>query len=449
MRLKNVLLYGKEPVTIEICNGKLQNLSPQKEFAPLKGQGGSLHDFINETSKSHNDKDKDYDGEGLTLAPAAIDAHVHSRDPGYTHKEDWESLAASAFQGGVVGVVDMPNTFPPTFHAEDVRQKAAIAAKTDLDFRFLLGAGADNISSMAKTLSQDELPLAGVKIYYGQSTGNLMFSDLDALSQALPTNYQGILVFHSEDQCRIDERQDLLNPSENHGKKGPDFRVHSQIRDSESAWVSTRKILNWAENCGFRVHLAHASTPEEIVWVDKSRQAGGLLSSEVSPHHLMLSTEDYDHLGPLAKVNPPVRAPEEVSRLRGLVARGLVECFATDHAPHTLEEKNQPYASCPSGIPSLEFYWPLFGLAAKSMNKSPWELLPMVGKNPARLFNFPDLGCLEPGKSASFVLLEERSWHLRQENIKAKCGWSPFREKEMPLRVVGTWHRGQCKYADF
>lgn len=447
MQLCHVKLFGNQDVTIDIDGQKISAInasgstfSRPTNKSPLK----SLKQFFYDTA--HGQGHGQYDGEGLSLFPAGIDVHVHSRDPGYTHKEDWQNLARSAYKGGVVGVVDMPNTFPPTFHPKDVKEKARIAENSGLDYKILLGTGADNIDSLRETLCDPSLPLAGIKVYYGQSTGNLMFSDLEALEAALPRNYNGILVFHSEDQCRIDHRQESLLVSPEHDKSNRQFEVHSAIRDSESAWISTRKILDWARTCPFRVHLAHASTPKEITWLDESRMSGGRLSSEVSPHHVLLDTGDYERLGPFLKVNPPVRSSEEVRELREQLKAGLIDCFATDHAPHTIEEKQRAYHDCPSGIPSIEFYWPLLALVAKKCGLSLEQIAPMAGLNPAKLFGFDDLGRLSVGSQASFVLLESSEWTIKNENVAAKCGWSPYTGMKVPAKVMGTWHKGRCVY---
>lgn len=442
MRLCHVKLLGNQEATIEIEGQKISAIHATK--ASKKTTLKPLRQFFHDSADGH--ASGDYDGEGLSIYPAGIDVHVHSRDPGYTHKEDWQSLARSAFKGGVVGVVDMPNTFPPTFYPEEVREKARRAEESGLDYRILLGTGADNIASLCKTLSDDTLPLAGIKVYYGQSTGNLMFSDLKALGAALPRDYKGILVFHSEDQCRIDHRQESLMAASEHDKSNRQFEVHSAIRDSESAWISTRKILDWARTCPFRVHLAHASTPKEIKWLDEARVSGGSLSSEVSPHHILLHTGDYDRLGPFLKVNPPVRSAAEVLELREQLKSGLIDCFATDHAPHTIEEKQKAYDQCPSGIPSIEFYWPLLALVAKKCGVSLKQLAPMAGLNPANLFGFNQLGSLTPGNLASFVLLDQTEWTISKENVSAKCGWSPYTGIEVPAKVMGTWHKGKCVF---
>ena len=409
MKLKNVLLYGKQLASVKINSGVITGIEEQSHLQG--GHAKTVTDFCKWGMEGADETDQIFDGEGLAIAPAAVDCHVHSRDPGAPQKECWESLGRSAFKGGVVAVVDMPNTTPPTFFPEDVLNKEAAAARSGLDYRFLLGTGAVNLSSLRETLRTEGLPLAGLKIYYGQSTGDLMFSDLEALEQALPADYRGLLVFHSEDQCRIDQRYHDARKDPASSEEGfQSHRIHSHIRDDQSAWVSTRRILSWAETCPFRVHLAHTSTPEEVEWLEQSRGRGAELSSEVTPHHLLLSTEDYDDLGPFIKVNPPVRSSKTVGRLRTMFSQGLLDCFATDHAPHTKEEKRRAYDECPSGIPSIEFFWPLFGLVAAECGKTVWDLLPMICSQPAGLFGFHDLGSLAAGKSASFVLIEESSW---------------------------------------
>lgn len=383
---------------------------------------------------------------GACLVPGAIDGHVHSRDPGFCHKENWSTLSSAAFKGGVVAVADMPNTAPATVDKHGISAKLEACAGTKLDYRFFLGVTADNIDSIAELAAEKNLPICGIKVFYGRSTGSLFFDDLDKLDRYV--SKQTLLVFHSEDQCRIDNLTEQYQTALQTTRKPHQFGIHSRVRDVESACRSSQVIIEWALKTGRSIHLAHISTEREMELIQRARRDGARITCEVGPHHLIFSTDDYQELGSKIKVNPPVRAIEEVRGLRNFFAHGEVDIFATDHAPHTLQEKSAPYPKCPSGIPSIEFYWPLLAHCRQiSANKlSLDELVDLSARRPARRFGFDDLGDIAPGKRASFVWLEEKTWTISEDDVTAHCAWSPYIGRSMPWQVKATWHRGLCVY---
>ena len=444
LSIKNARLEGQGLVTICIENGYFTAISPQTDLLPCESSAKTLEELA-----AYGPEDcyaGVVDAGGRTLVPGGVDCHVHSRDPGFTHKEDWQTLGRSAFKGGVVALIDMPNTYPPMMGRDEVLEKAEIAKKSGLDYQFLLGVGQSNIGNIKDLLSDPSLPLAGIKVYYGQSTGNLMFNDLDLLSRSLPANYQGRLVFHSEDQCRIDERSSNLHMNSEHDTTPASYRIHSEIRDSRSAWIATKQIIAWSIKNRRPFHLAHVSTPLEIELVEEAKKQGIPISSEVSPHHLLITSDDYAEKGSFIKVNPPVRSREEVEKLRTYMAKGLIDCFATDHAPHTKDEKAQPYASCPSGIPAIEFYLPLLYKAAWVCDTPVDKLLATATSKPAHLFGFKNAGKIEPGFAAHFVWIEQGNYVLKEKDIEAKCDWSPYLGTTMNAKVIATWKNGQCVY---
>ncbi|MFK7822552.1 MAG: dihydroorotase family protein [Oligoflexales bacterium] len=442
--IKNARLEGGGFVSLYIENGHFTSVIPQEALIPCKSQAKNLKQL------AEHGPGEDFSGEvdagGSILVPGGIDVHVHSRDPGYTHKEDWQTLGQSAFKGGVVGLIDMPNTFPPMMGKDEVLEKAEIAKKSGLDYQFLLGVGQDNIGKIKGLLTDSSLPLAGIKVYYGQSTGNLMFSDLELLSKSLPSDCQGCLVFHSEDQCRIDERSSNLHMDSEHDTTPASYRIHSEIRDSRSAWISTKQIIAWSIKNRRPFHLAHVSTPLEIELVQEAKNLGVPISTEVSPHHLLITSDDYAEKGAFIKVNPPVRSKEEVAKLRTYMAKGMIDCFATDHAPHTKEEKAKSYGQCPSGIPAIEFYWPLLYKAAWVCDTPVNKLLAMACSKPAHLFGFKNAGKIEPGYAAHFVWIEPGDYVLKETDIEAKCDWSPYLGTKMKAKVIATWKNGKCVY---
>ena len=426
--------------SLHIQDQKFYKIIEQKNSVASYSQDLSLEDWIFSQQEAAS-----VDAKGALIVPAGIDCHVHSRDPGYPEKETWQSLSQAAFKGGVTGLVDMPNTLPPTMYRQDVLQKSKLAKESGLDFRLLLGVGQENIPLLKELLTDRNLPLAGIKVYYGQSTGNLMCDDLDAIARNLPPDYDGMLVFHSEDQCRIDARTNRFQ-TETEDTTAASYKIHSHIRDSQTAWNSTKTILAWAEKYKKNIHLAHVSTPTEIDLLDAVRAKGLKPSCEISPHHLLFNTNDYSRLGSKIKVNPPVRSAAEVSKLKEKLAEGRIDCFGTDHAPHTIQEKGMPYHKCPSGIPSIELFWPLLLKLAEMCELPLTHFVNLGTSTPANLFGFKKKGSIKEGFSADFVWLKEEPFELKIEDIHAKCGWSPYIGTRFPGRVAATWKAAKCVF---
>lgn len=385
------------------------------------------------------------DAAGETLIPAALDMHVHSRSPGLTQKEDWFTLARGAWRGGVVAVADMPNTIPPTMTREAVLEKARLASESGLEFTLQVGVGAGNISKVADLLSAPDLPVAALKVFYGRTTGDLMYDDLQTLGNSLPKDGKKLIVFHSEDQCGVDCNQKRLE-TKLQAADNASFLVHSQIRSSETAHASTRIILDWAVDYGRPVHIAHVSTPLEVEMVQEYKARGVPVTCEVAPHHLLFSTDDYERLGPLVKMNPPLRSRQEKDDLLRLVGQGAVDIFATDHAPHLLEEKRQIVAKSPSGVPAIEFFYPLVFKIADMTGLSPDRVLEMSAQRPAELFGFAGKGRLANGFDADFVWIRRESFTVTNKEVVSKCGWTPYDGISLPVKIIGTWNRGRCVY---
>lgn len=386
------------------------------------------------------------DCHGELIVPALIDGHIHSRDPGFTAKEDWQTLAQSSFKGGVVAVADMPNTMPPMMTEPEIVAKAEIAAKSGLDFGLYLGVGKGNIDQIGALLDRKDLPLCGAKIYYGQSTGDLMYENLQRLGESLPETDR-LLSFHSEDQCYIDKAFLEENGAELDFSSHDQFKLHSKIRSASAAMSSTRKILEWGKVLGRSIHIAHLSTPEEADAIIEARADGVKVTTEVAPHHLIFSIDDYDRLGPWIKMNPPVRTKEQRDRLRAHFAAGSIEAYATDHAPHLKSEKHQTrYKDCPSGVPSIEFFGPLLLTLADELNMPLAQAIDLAATKPASLFGFPQLGRLEKGYKASLLWIQKDSWQITPDTIEAKCGWSPYEGMTMTHKVAATFKDGELKY---
>ena len=442
-RIVHAKTIDDRPLGFDVVNGRLSRVSIGTEDTGPVSPSALIVPLAKATDLGRLPESAVVDAGGATLVPGAVDCHVHSRDPGLTHKEDWHTLARGAWRGGVVGVADMPNTIPPMMTREAVLTKAAIARASGIDFRLLLGVGAGNIDRVAALLSDPELPLCALKVFYGRTTGELMYDDLETLARSLPASGEKLIVFHSEDQCTVDCNHARLE-FRTRSRDFAAFAVHSEIRSSEAAHASTRTILEWARTSYKRpIHIAHVSTPLEVELVAEARARGVPVTCEVAPHHLLFSTDDYPRLGPLVKMNPPLRSPREVEDLCRLVGQGLVDVFATDHAPHTLAEKRSEVARSPSGVPSVELFWPLVLEIVRRTGLPLAKAVAMSTEVPARLFGFAGKGRLADGADADFVWLGDTELVVRNEDVVSKCGWTPFDGWRLPRDVVATWTRGR------
>jgi dihydroorotase len=289
-------------------------------------------------------------------------------------------------------------------------------------------------------------------VFYGATTGHLVFSRLDRLSRALErVGSSPLVVFHAEDQAIMDAAEARYQAEWERARCCPvgsdawleSFALHSLRRPPEAAVKAVEEILRWARGWGGRVHIAHVSTAREVELIGEARTLGVRVTCEVAPHHLLLSMEDSPRLGAFLKVNPPVRDRAERERLRRLVGEGVVDAFATDHAPHTREEKSQDLARVPSGIPSLELFWPLVTECAR-VSGLPWErAVAMASEVPARILGLTRRGLLEVGARADFVRFRREAFRVTQKEIVSSCGYSPYDGMELPGKVREVWIEGR------
>ena len=450
IEIKNIRLASGNFATFSIKNGVLDNVTTHIQLKSNLPSDVRLENF---TDASAFAEGTTIDAKGALIVPAAIDSHVHSREPGFSHKETWQTLAISAFKGGVGAVIDMPNTLPPTLTKKQVLEKVKFASKTPLNYRFLLGVTNENLSHIRDILEDKKLPISGLKIFFGPSTGGHTFSDLATLDKTL-LNLDPLIVFHAEDLNIIDKSKKRLGPllSSKEGKNN--YALHSEIRSSEAASSAVDTILSFAKKTKRRIHIAHVSTPTEIMNIAAAKDEGANVTAEVCPHHLVFSVKDYAAKGPFIVMNPPVRSEEDVLSLRQKFADTLFSTFATDHAPHTEAEKQQDYLSCPSGIPSIEFFYPLL-IKSMELSKIPIQygdqlhsFIHLVTTAPADLFGFTRVGCFKGGYEASFVWLEKKEFSVSRKNLTTKCQWSPYENMLFSHRVRATWIKGKRLYSD-
>lgn len=357
---------------------------------------------------------------GLHVLPGLIDTQVHFREPGMEHKEDIESGTRAAIFGGVTSIFEMPNTDPTTTTLGALEDKLRRAkGRAWCDYSFFVGASTENIEDLAELEMLPGTP--GIKIFAGSSTGSLLVDSEEDLRRVLQNGKRRCPV-HSEDETRNRGRKALIS-------QNPHPREHPFLRDSESARLSTERILRLSRETGRPVHILHVSTADEIPLIEKAKVDGLGTTCEITPQHLWFATpEAYDRLGTLAQMNPPIRSEEHRLALRNAVRAGLFDVVGSDHAPHTLEEKAKPYPQSPSGMPGVQtLLQVMLTLVKRDGLISLEELVTLGCEGPARIYGIKGKGSITPGMDADLVLIDlSKVVIFERPMVQSKCGWSPF-----------------------
>lgn len=376
---------------------------------------------------------------GHWIWPGAIDAHVHFRDPGHPHKEDFRSGSLAAVAGGVTTVCDMPNTTPATTTEEALaaKQKGA-KSKAFCHIEFFFGASTTNFDIANELIDQT----VGLKIFMGCSTGDLLVSSREELDRIFE-GYKGLICVHAESEERIHERTEKYKNEREHA------RIHSVIRDNESAREAVGLACELGAKHGRRLHVLHLSTKEELAEIEAWKKKAPELevTCEVCPHHLFMDTSAYEEHGNLVRMNPPLRSPEDVETMWEALLDGRIAMIATDHAPHTLEEKGRPYVEAPSGVPGVETMLPLMLDAAHKGRCSYRQVMKWVCENPAKIYSMGNRGRIERSLPADLVVINpELKREVRNELQKTRCGWSPWHGRTLIGWPVMTFVDGKCVY---
>ncbi len=364
------------------------------------------------TSKSNQNLDL----AGLTVLPGVIDSQVHFREPGLTHKEDIESGSRAAALGGVTSFFEMPNTNPATTAIEHLNEKLAIAkVKSHCNYAFFMGAANDNVDQLSILESLPHTP--GIKVFLGSSFGSLLV-DSDELFEKVMRSGHRRLTIHSEDEARMQSRKHIAI-NEAHP------RAHSIWRDEESAMISTKKSIHLAEKYKRPVHILHVSSSEEMQFLAEHKH---IASVEILPQYLTLSApECYERLGTLAQQNPPIRDKRHFDLLWQAVLNGTVDVIASDHAPHTLEEKNKPYPQSPAGFPGVQTLLPIMLNHIHNKKLSLHHFVKLVTENPCRLFSVKNKGRIAVGYDADFTVVDlKKNKTIENKWMASKCGYTPF-----------------------
>jgi dihydroorotase len=382
------------------------------------------------------------DAKGKLLLPGAIDDQVHFREPGLTHKGNIFSESRAAVAGGVTSFMEMPNTVPPVFTQELLEAKYAIAAKNSLaNYSFFMGASNDNLEEVLKT---DVKNVCGLKIFMGSSTGNLLVDNEKTL-EGFFSRFPSLIATHCEHEPTI--RQ---NTEDFRNRFGEDLPIHEHmnIRSEEACYRSSSFAVGLAKKYGTKLHILHISTAKEISLFENSIPLEKKkITAEACIHHLWFNDTDYARLGTKIKWNPAIKTERDQKAILQAVIDNHIDVIATDHAPHTLEEKNNSYFKAPSGGPlvqhslvaMLEFYHQ----GKISLEK----IVEKMSHNPAILFQIDRRGFVREGYYADLVLVDpNKPWTVAKENILAYCGWSPLEGQTFQSSVEKTWVSGRLAY---
>lgn len=373
------------------------------------------------------------DATGLTLLPGVIDPQVHFREPGLEHKEDLFTASCACARGGVTSFLEMPNTKPLTITQAALDDKLARAAsKCLVNYGFFIGATAENAPDLLEAN-----PVCGIKVFMGSQHGALLVDQESALEPIFAKGDRLIAV-HAEDQDRINQRK-----KEFAGTTDP--AMHSVIQDSQAALNATQLALKLAAKYQRRLHILHLSTGAEADLLRQSKPAW--VTAEVTPQHLLLNTGDYAKLGTLLQMNPPIRSAQDNAVLWQALLDGVIDFIATDHAPHTLAEKAQGYPLTPSGMPGVETSLPLMLTQAKAGRCTVAQVARWMSTAVAKAYKIPGKGLIAPGYDADLVLVDMEHTHpVLREEVRSKCGWSPFEGWELTGWPVYTIVGGQVAF---
>lgn len=426
-----------------IKNAKIVN-----EGSIFEGDVLIENEFITEIAESISPKSsncKIIDAEGNYLIPGAIDDQVHFREPGLTHKGDIASESAAAVAGGITSFIEQPNTVPNAVTQEILEEKYKIAAeKSYANYSFMMGGTNDNLEEVLKTNPRN---VAGIKLFLGSSTGNMLVDDQDTLEKIFSSTKMLIAV-HCEDEQTI--KNNLERYKIQFGEDIP-VECHPLIRSAESCYISSSKAIELAKKTGARLHVFHLSTAKEMeLFSNKIPLEEKQITAEVCVHHLWFSDADYKTKGNLIKWNPAVKTAEDRTALWEALLDDRIDVIATDHAPHTLEEKKQSYLKAPSGGPLVQHALVAMFEANHQGKISVEKIVEKMCHNPAKIFKIEKRGFIREGFYADLAIVNPSlPWNVKKENILAKCGWSPFEGYNFKSRITHTFVNGELVYQNF
>ena len=382
-------------------------------------------------SLSHLSAAEVIDCTGLHVLPGVIDSQVHFREPGQEHKEDLQSGSLAAVMGGVTAVFEMPNTNPLTTSEAALADKVSRARnRMHCDFAFWVGGTRDNVDDIPEL---ERLPgAAGIKVFMGSSTGDLLVADDEGVT-AILSKARRRAAFHSEDEYRLEERKPL--------RVTGDPSSHPVWRDAVAALQCTERLVRIAHATGAKIHVLHISTAEEMVFLAKHKDVATV---EVTPHHLSLSSDDYARLGTLLQMNPPVRDLTHQAGIWWGLQQGVADVLGSDHAPHTLAEKDKPYPQSPSGMPGVQTLVPVMLDHVAKGRLSIERFVDLSSHGPGRIYGMATKGRVAVGYDADLTIVDlKRTVTITNAQSASRAGWTPYHGREVTGWPVGTIIRGQ------
>jgi len=383
------------------------------------------------------------DASGLYLIPGVIDDQVHFREPGLTHKGDIYSESRAAVAGGVTTYMEMPNTKPQAVNQEILEEKYKRASEVSAaNFSFYMGATNDNLDEVLKTNPEK---VCGLKVFMGSSTGNMLVDDENTLSEIFK-NAPTLVATHCEDEKTILKNIEIARGR--YGENVPMSR-HAHIRSDEACYISSSKAAELASKFGTRLHVLHLSSAKEMSLFNSGKVTEKKITAEVCVHHLWFDDLDYLTLGTKIKWNPSIKTRKDKEALWEALLSDKIDVIATDHAPHTLEEKNNTYFKAPSGGPLVQHSLVAMLEMSKKGFISIEKVIQKMCHAPADLFRIEKRGYIREGYFADLVLVDpNQSWIVSPENILYKCGWSPFEGVEFSNKVVATFVNGEQVFSN-
>ena len=391
---------------------------------------------------SYQGQCEEINAQGQWLIPGIIDDQVHFREPGLTHKADIASESAAGVAGGVTSYMEMPNTKPPAVTQELLAQKYEIARLTSYgNYSFYMGASNDNLEEVLRT---DPQQVCGIKAFMGSSTGNMLVDDPIVLERLFSSSPM-LIATHCEDEATVRHNEARFRDSLGSTATAA---IHPELRSVEACYLSSSFAVNLAKQTGARLHVLHISTADEL----KLFEIGGdrkskRITSEVCVHHLSFTADDYAKLGNQIKCNPAIKAAHHKDALWKALLEDRLDVIATDHAPHTFEEKGLHYFEAPSGLPLLQHTLYLMLLHHFDGKISMEKVVDKMCHATADLFHIVDRGYIREGYFADLVLINpESQWTVQANNIFYKCGWSPLEGKTMKGKITHTWVNGQLAF---
>jgi len=382
---------------------------------------------------------------GNFLIPGMIDDQVHFREPGLTHKGNIASESRAAIAGGITSFIEQPNTVPNAVTQEILEQKYEIAAQTSYaNYSFMIGATNDNLDEVLKTNPRN---VAGIKIFLGSSTGNMLV-DNEAVLEKIFSSTPMLIAVHCEDEQTI--KDNLAEYIEKYGDDVP-VTAHHLIRSEQACYLSSSKAIALAKKTGARLHVFHLSTAIEMdLFTNEIPLEDKKITAEACIHHLWFTNEDYATKGNFIKWNPAVKTAHDREALWEALLDGRIDVIATDHAPHTLEEKQQPYLKAPSGGPLVQHALTAMFEAWHQNKISVEKIVEKTAHNPAKVFKIEKRGFIKVGYHADLAIVNPDSpWTVSKENLLYHCDWSPFEGQVFHSRITHTFVNGRLVYEDF